>query len=147
MAEVPEVDIGQLKPGQPAEIVADAYPDQVFQGKVQRVAPEAIVEENVTSFEVRVALLNGQDGLRSGMNVNATFLGQQISDTVVIPTVAIVTEEGETGVMVPDANNEPEFQPVTIGLTLEDKTQILQGLKPGERVFIDLPEDSRPEDE
>ncbi|MDY7013159.1 MAG: efflux RND transporter periplasmic adaptor subunit, partial [Cyanobacteriota bacterium] len=56
VAKVPEVDVGQLQPGQPVEIIADAYPDKVFRGLVKRVAPEAVVEQNVTSFEVRVAV-------------------------------------------------------------------------------------------
>ena len=54
IAKVPEIDLSQIKIGQPVEIVADAYPDQVFQGKVKAIAPEAIVEENVTSFEVKI---------------------------------------------------------------------------------------------
>ena len=143
IAKVPEVDVGQLQPGQPVRIVADAYPDQLFQGRVKRIAPEAVVEQNVTSFEVAIALLTGQDQLRSKMNVDVTFLGQQISNALVVPTVAIVTEAGETGVMVPDANDQPEFKPVTIGLSLQNQTQILSGLTPDDRVFIDLPEDKQ----
>lgn len=140
VAEVPEVDVGQLKPGQPVEIVADAYPDRVFKGEVKRIAPEAIIEDNVTSFEVRIRLLTGQDQLRSRMNVDVTFIGQELEDTLVVPTVAIVTQAGETGVMILNEEGKPEFKPVTIGLTLEDKTQVLEGLTPQERVFIDLPE-------
>lgn len=140
VAEVPEVDVGQLKPGQKVEIVADAYPDQVFLGEVKRIAPEAVVEDNVTSFEVRITLLSGQDQLRSRMNVDVTFIGQELQDTLVVPTVAIVTQAGETGVMILNAENKPEFKPVTIGLTLRDKTQILEGLTTQERVFIDLPQ-------
>jgi HlyD family secretion protein len=143
LARVPEVDVGQVKPGQSVEIVADAFPDKVFKGRVQRVAPEAVVEQNVTSFEVRVTLLTGQKELRSGMNVNLTFLGQQVNDALVVPTVAIVTQNGKTGVMVPDANNKPQFKSVTIGSSLQNQTQILKGLRRGERVFIDLPEDTR----
>jgi len=75
LANVPEVDVGQIKPGQSVEIVADAFPDKVFKGRVQLVAPEAVVEQNVTSFQVRVALETGQKELRSGMNVDLTFLG------------------------------------------------------------------------
>jgi HlyD family secretion protein len=140
LAKVPEVDVGQIKLGQSVEIVADAFPDKVFKGRVQRVAPEAVVEQNVTSFEVRVATLTGQEQLRSGMNVNLTFLGEQLNNVVVVPTVAIVTQDGKTGVMVPDGDNKPKFQPVMIGSTLQDKTQILEGLRQGQRVFIDLPE-------
>ncbi len=107
LAKVPEVDVGQIKPGQSVEIVADAFPDQVFKGRVQRVAPEAVVEQNVTSFEVRLELLIGQQQLRSGMNVDLTFLGAQMNNALVVPTVAIVTQDGQTGVMVPDADNKP----------------------------------------
>jgi HlyD family secretion protein len=143
LATVPEVDVGRIKPGQSVEIVADAFPDKVFKGRVQRVAPEAVKEQNVTSFQVRVTLLTGQQELRSGMNVDLTFLGEQLSNALVVPTVAIVTQDGETGVMVPDLDNEPKFKPVKIGPTIQNQTQILEGLGQGERVFIDLPEDSK----
>ena len=141
LANVPEVDVGQIKQGQSVEIVADAFPDKVFKGRVQLVAPEAVVEQNVTSFQVRVALLTGQQELRSGMNVDLTFLGQEVSNALVVPTVAIVTQDGKTGVMVPDLDNKPKFQSVTIGPTIQDQTQVLEGVRQGQRVFIDLPED------
>lgn len=147
LAKVPEVDIGQIKPGQLVEIKADAFPEQVFKGRVQRVAPEAVVEQNVTSFEVRVDLLTGQQELRSGMNVDITFLGQKVNSALVVPTVAIVTQEGKTGVLVPNEDNKPEFKAVTIGPTIENQTQVLQGLSKGQRVFIDVPEQYRKQQE
>jgi HlyD family secretion protein len=143
IAKVTELDIGQLEPGQKVEIVADAYPDEEFLGEVKRIAPEAVVEDNVTSFEVRVKLLSGQNKLRSKMNVDATFIGEELRDSLVVPTVAIVTQNGETGVMVLNAEEQPEFKPVKIGLTLGEQTQVLSGIKPEERVFIDLPEEKR----
>ncbi len=144
LAEVPEVDVGQIKLGQVVEITTDAFPDQVFKGRVRLIAPEAIEEQNVTWFQVRVKLETGQKELRSGMNVDLTFLGEPINNALVVPTVAIVTKEGETGVMIPDLENKPQFKPVTIGQTIDDKTQIIDGLKQGERVFIDLPENTMP---
>jgi HlyD family secretion protein len=145
IAKVPEVDISYIKAGQPVKIVADAFPNQTFRGQVIRIAPEAIVDQNVTSFEVTVGLIDGQKQLRSKMNADVTFLGKQIPDALVVPTVAIVTQKGQTGVMVPDINKKPEFKPVTAGLVIDDKIQILDGLSEGDRVFIDLPEDARPE--
>ena len=56
LAEVPEVDVRQLRVGQSVEVVADAYPDQVFKGRVRLIAPEAVVKQNVTSFQVRIEL-------------------------------------------------------------------------------------------
>ena len=141
LAQVPEVDIGRIKQGQQVEIVADAYPDQVFKGNVRLIAPEAVVEQGVTSFQVRVALDTGIEQLRSGLNVDLTFLGDRLSNALVLPTVAIVTEQGKTGVLVTDAQNKPQFQEVTIGAQIEDQTQILQGVKQGDLVFINPPKD------
>jgi HlyD family secretion protein len=141
LAKVPEVDIRQIQPGQTVEVVADAFPDQVFKSRVQLVAPEAVIEQNVTSFQVRLELLSGQKELKSGMNVDLTFLGKKKSNALVVPTVAIVTQDGKTGVMIPDPNSQPKFQPVTIGPTIQTQTEILEGLKQGEKVFIDLPKE------
>ncbi|MBD1910358.1 MULTISPECIES: efflux RND transporter periplasmic adaptor subunit [unclassified Leptolyngbya] len=139
LAEVPEVDIGQITVGQQVEIRADALPNKVFKGRVRLVAPEAVVEQNVTSFQVRVEVLTGEADLLSGMNVDLTFLGDRLDSSIVVPTVAIVTKDGQSGVLVPDERSTPEFRPVTLGSAIGDQTQVLQGLNPGERVFIDLP--------
>jgi HlyD family secretion protein len=139
LAEVPEVDIGQIRPGQAVEIRADALPNQVFKGEVRLVAPEAVVRQNVTSFQVRIRLLTGQDKLLSGMNVDLDFLGDRLDNAIVVPTVAIVTKDGENGVLVPGERNKPEFRPVTLGTAVGNQTQILDGIEPGDRVFIDLP--------
>jgi len=141
LAEVPEVDVGQISVGQAVEIRADALPDQVFQGRVRLVAPEAVVEQNVTSFQVRVEVLSGETDLLSGMNVDLTFLGDRLDSALVVPTVAIVTKDGEPGVLVPDEQDRPEFRPITLGSAIGDQTQVLEGLESGERVFIDLPPD------
>ncbi len=144
LAKVPEVDIGQIKAGQPVEIAADAFPGEVFTGEVRLVSPEAVVEQNVTTFQVRTRILSGFTKLRSGMNIDLTFLGAKLPNALVVPTVAIVTEKGRTGVYIPGKENKPEFRQVTIGSSLQDKTQVLSGLESGQRVFIDFPENLKP---
>lgn len=141
LASIPEADIGRIKQGQQVEIVADAYPDQVFKGHVRLIAPEAVKEEGVTLFQVRVALDSGTNKLRSGLNVDMTFLGDQVQNALLVPTVAIVTEKGDTGVLIPDKNNKPAFRAVTIGAQVQDQTQILEGVKEGDRIFLNPPQD------
>ncbi|MEH1998340.1 MAG: efflux RND transporter periplasmic adaptor subunit [Nostoc sp.] len=141
LAQVPEADLGRIKQGQQVEIVADAYPDQVFKGHVRLIAPEAVVEQGVTSFQVRVALDTGTNKLRSGLNVDLTFLGDRVKNALVLPTVSIVTEKGKTGVLVPGANNKPQFREVTVGAQIQEQTQILEGVKAGDRVFVNPPKD------
>lgn len=146
LATVPEVDIGQIRPGQTVEIRVDAFPDQVFKGRVRLVSPEAIEEQNVTSFQVRVKITSGQDKLRSGMNSDLTFLGDTLANSMVLPTGAIATLNGKTGVYVPDEEEKPKFQPVTIGSSIKNQTQVLDGVTPGQRVFVTFPEGQKPED-
>lgn len=140
LANVPEADIGKIKVGQQVDIIADAYPDQVFKGEVRLIAPEAVNEQGVTLFQVRVAINTGRDKLRSGLNVNLTFLGDDVN-ALWVPTVAIVTEKGQTGVLVPDKNNKAIFREVTIGSQVGNETQILEGLQMGDRIFTSPPQD------
>ncbi|MEG3930956.1 efflux RND transporter periplasmic adaptor subunit [Microcoleus sp. T3_B1] len=146
LAKVPEADISQIKPGQVVEIVADAYPDKVFKGRVKLIAPEAVKERDVTLFQVRVAIDTGKDFLQSGMNVDLRFVGEKLSNALVVPTVAIVTNKGQTGVLVPDEKQQPKFKPVTVGSTIGNKIQILEGAKVGDRVFTELPQGKKLED-
>ncbi|MBJ7295906.1 MAG: efflux RND transporter periplasmic adaptor subunit [Nostocales cyanobacterium LE14-WE4] len=140
LANVPEVDISQIKQQQKVEITIDAYPEEVFQGQVRLIAPEAVVDQNVTSFQVRVAINTGAEKLRSGMNVSeVTFLGNNIKDALLIPQELIVTRKGKTGVWLLGEKNKPQFRLVTIGANIDNQIQVLDGLKAGDRVFIDLP--------
>nr|WP_242031932.1 efflux RND transporter periplasmic adaptor subunit [Microcoleus sp. FACHB-672] len=146
LAKVPEADIGQIKAGQTVEIVADAYPDRVFKGRVHLIAPEAVKERDVTLFQVRVSIDAGKDQLQSGMNVDIKFVGDNLSNALVVPTVAIVTNKGETGVLIPDEKNQPKFQSVTVGSAIGNQIQVLDGVKAGDRVFLELPEGKKLED-
>ncbi|MFN7499905.1 MAG: efflux RND transporter periplasmic adaptor subunit [Dolichospermum sp.] len=140
LANVPEVDISQIKQGQKVEITVDAYPDEIFHGQVRLIAPEAVVEQNVTSFQVRVTVNKGSEKLRSGMNVSeVTFVGNNIQNALLIPQELIVTRKGKTGVWLLGEKNQPEFNLVRIGANIDNEVQVLDGLKAGDRIFIDLP--------
>ena len=141
--DVSEANIAQVQVGQSVEIVADAFSQQVFSGEVKRIAPEAVIENNVTLFQVVVTPLTGLDQLKSGMTVDATFIGETVVDALMVPTVAIATEAGQLGIQIADDEGNPTFQPVTVGLTQDGKTQILSGLEADDQVFIDLPEVER----
>jgi HlyD family secretion protein len=142
--KVSEATIARIKPNQGTEIIAEAYPYRTFQGRVKQIAPEAIVENNVTSFEVKVELITGQAELLSGMNVDVVFVGEKIDKALTIPTVAITTNQGEIGVMVLGDRDQAQFKPVRVGFNENGQTQITDGLSPGDRVFIDFPPGQAP---
>ncbi len=139
VAKVPESDIGRLRVGQEASVRVDAFPDRRFAARVRRIAPRAIKLNNVTSFEVKLQLLDPAPELRIGMTADIDFQTGRLAVQTVIPTVAVVTEKGRPGVLRVGKDSQPSFQPVELGASSGKDTQILQGLKPGEKVFIDLP--------
>lgn len=139
VAEVPEADIGLIQSGQSVEIVADAFPDQTFSGTVRLIAPEAIERQNVTLFQVRIELMSGQNVLLSNMNVTVAFIGDELSDALVVPTVAVVTQDGQSGVLVPGERDRIRFRPVSLGSQAGNQIQILEGVDAGDLVFVDLP--------
>jgi HlyD family secretion protein len=160
LAKIPEVDIGQVKPGLSGEMIVDAFPGETFKATVRLIAPEAIEERDVRFFQVRLRLNSGQRKLKSGMNTDIEFSGPE-SEALLVPNVAIVTKKGQPGVLVPDEQGKPKFKPVKIGTTQSSrrgrkegseggknkseggKTQITEGLNEGDRVFIKLPNDQK----
>jgi HlyD family secretion protein len=136
IAEISEIDISKISIGQPVNIIADAYADQPFQGYVSLIAPEAIKDQNVTLFQIQINLETGQDQLLSGMNVRINITGKEIPNALFVPSIAVVTKNGQKGVLVADENNQPKFRPVTIGSIMDNQTQIIEGIKASDKIFL-----------
>ncbi|MCP9926509.1 efflux RND transporter periplasmic adaptor subunit [Cyanobium sp. CH-040] len=143
VAKVPESDIGRISVGQPAQVRVDAFPERSFAARVRRITPRAVKLNNVTSFDVFLEFPEPQPDLRIGMTADVGFQTGAVQARTLVPTVAIVTEEGRPGVLLVDKDRQPRFQPVELGISGGRDTQILSGLEPGTRVFIDLPPWSR----
>ncbi|MFS8821721.1 efflux RND transporter periplasmic adaptor subunit [Synechococcus sp. W60.2] len=139
-AEVPEAQIAQVRVGQPVEIRSLAYPDRVVQGRVKRIAPATVVVREVTVFRVMIEPETGADFLRTGMNVSVDFIGERQPQALTVPSVAILREQGQEGVILLDPRTQrPVYRPVETGLTQGGITQVLSGLRAGDRVFTALP--------
>ena len=61
-----ESDIGNIHPGEPANVTVDAYPDRRFTGVVEKIEPQAVVQQNVTMFPVLVNLDNSEGAAQAG---------------------------------------------------------------------------------
>ncbi|MFS8782585.1 efflux RND transporter periplasmic adaptor subunit [Synechococcus sp. R6-6] len=139
-AEVPEAQIAQVRVGQPVEIRSLAYPDRLVQGRVKRIAPATVVVREVTVFRVFVEPEPGADFLRTGMTVSVDFIGDPQPQALTVPSVAILREESQEGVLLLDPQSrQPVYRRVETGITQGGVTQILSGLQAGDRVFTALP--------
>jgi len=73
------------------------------------------------------------------MTADIDFDAGRLPPKPLVPTVAIVTENGKPGVLVPGPENQPRFSEVGLGSSSGKDTQVLSGAKPGQQVFVDLP--------
>jgi HlyD family secretion protein len=143
VAQVAEASIAQIKVGQVAVIKVDAYSGKTFEGKVTQVATQSLVQQNVTSFEVKVAVTDSQKLLSQGMNVTIDFKAGELNQVLIVPTASIVQEKTAQGVYVAKPGGNPVFTPIVVGTTVNDKTEVKSGLSGNERVLLSFPAGTR----
>jgi len=144
-AGVDEIDIGKIKEQQFATVVAEAYPQLKFRGRIVRIAPEAIIEQNVTLFNVIIEVENEDDKLKSGMNANVEIVIAQDDDVLIAPALALQLprrnrKRGANNMRVALVKRQNEFVPqkVEIGLSNFKETVIKSGLKEGDVLGVPM---------
>jgi len=148
-AGIDEIDIGKVRVGQEATVVADAFPNAGFQGNVIRLAPEARVDQNVTLFDVVVAVRNPEGQLHSGMNSEIEITIERREDVLLIPSMALQQfpppgaarqNPKEASVLLKEGDRFVRH-PIEIGPTNFADVVVLSGL--GEGDILGVPMTSR----
>lgn len=90
-ALVNETDIGKVQPGQSTRVTVDAYPERPFQGVVEKIEPQAVVQQSVTMFPVIVSLDNIEGLLKPGMNGEVSMLIDRRDNVLAVSNDAVRT--------------------------------------------------------
>lgn len=147
---VNEVDVVKVNVGQPVEIRVDGVRDVTFHGVVASKAPASLsssqagatntaasaTSNQVVRFEVKVRVTDGDARLRPGMTASVDILLDRKSKVTRIPTEAIRPDE--TVMVMTGTKEKPILTPrkVTLGLRSDSVTEVISGLKPGEKVEV-----------
>lgn len=154
IADVDEADIGQVKEGQEVDFTVDAYPDDVFAGVVQQVRLEATTTSNVVTYEVVITADNPDLKLKPGLTASVTIYTLRKNDVLSVATKALrfapdaeqmdrleIVVEGTAPqgkhVWVKEGN-VIRPQAVEAGSTMNDRTEIVEGLEDGQTVVAGL---------
>jgi len=133
-AGVDEVDIASIRPGQAVSVGVDALPGRVFEGVVERVAPQGRTERTVTVFDVVVRVVDENKSLlMPGMTANVRILTEIRKDALLVPREAVKSRGAKAGVYVVKGG-KPEFVEVAVGATDGESTEIRNGVKEGDEV-------------
>jgi HlyD family secretion protein len=137
--KVDESDIGKVYLEQPARIKVESFKDKTFQGKVTKISPMGVEKDNVTTFEVRVSIQNPGGELKAEMTANAEIILDEHKNVLQIPEGAILYDkEKKASVEIPNpkAKDGKEKVAVNIGISNGAKTEVLSGLKEGDKVVL-----------
>ena len=123
-----------LKKGMDATITLDAYEGEEFTGKVTIVSPS--IDASTHTFKAEITINNKEQKVRPGMFARATInFGTQ--SHVVVPDEALVKQigAGDRYVYV-YKDGKVSYNKVELGKHMNDKYEILSGVKPGDQVVI-----------
>jgi HlyD family secretion protein len=137
--KVDEADIGQVRLGMPARISTESFREKVFQGKVTQISPIGVEKDNVTTFEVEVSIDNPGQELKANMTANAEIVLEEVPNSLLIPEAAVTYDDKKNAfVEIADAGADTGRRkvPVRLGVGNGTKTQVLDGLKAGDKVVL-----------
>ncbi len=152
IADIDEADIGGVEDGQHVTFTVDAFPDDVFEGRVTQVRQNATTESNVVTYEVVISAPNESLKLKPGLTANVTIYTMELHDVLAVPSKAlrftpnelllkddekVIDCDGDNKVWVRDGKNFKAI-PVEIGNTNGTYTEVKSGVKEGTEVITEF---------
>jgi cobalt-zinc-cadmium efflux system membrane fusion protein len=131
-AEVYEKDLGRVRVGQSAFITVDTYPNQSFEGKVAYISD--VLDPQTRTARVRCELPNRDLRLKTDMFANIELPTKFSKQAIAVPASALQEVEGKNVVFIRRSQTQFEKREVDNGVTVNNQTEIVRGLKAGEPV-------------
>lgn len=144
--QIDEADIGDVKVGQDVTIYADAYPNESFSGKLDRIVQSAElkkvggrikIDEEDKIFRGRTMIEDPGQKLKIGMSINADIVTQVKENVLLTSREAIFSKDGKDSVFV-IKHKKTRTTPVELGLKDNANVEILKGLSAGDTVAASM---------
>lgn len=130
-ANVPQTDVGRLRPGNAATVTVDAYPARRFSGRIDQILPQ--VDSMTRTLRVRLVFNNPGVVLKPGMYVNVT-IGVPLGRQLVIPESGVLQAGTRQVAFVDHGQGYLEPREVEVGPRVDDRVVVLKGVRAGERI-------------
>jgi len=130
---VPEGQLSKIAVGQPAQIMVDAVPGKVFEGRVKLIVPR--VDSATSTFPVEIEIQDKEGLLRTGMFARVAVVYERRPDAVQIPRSALLDSDGPPTVFVVESGKAVE-RPLELGPSNGGFVEVLSGLGRDEKVVV-----------
>ncbi|HEY8101056.1 MAG TPA: efflux RND transporter periplasmic adaptor subunit [Burkholderiaceae bacterium] len=136
IVDLPERNIAEIRPGQAVTIDTDAYPEQQFAGKVDRVG--LALDPVTRRIQVRCSVKNNDHRLKPEMFARISFLaGDGGKKAIVLPNTSLFVEGMYSYVFVEKQPGVFEKRRVNVKVKGSDRSFIDMGLAKGDRVVTE----------
>lgn len=133
-AAVNQQDLSLIHQGAAADVVTAGYPDQVFHGRVAMIGDT--LDPETRTIPVRVVVPNPATKLRPGMFASAHIAEPETREAVFVPEDAMQNINGMPVVFVTADGTTFQARTVNVGTRAQGKAEIVDGLKPGDRIVV-----------
>jgi len=142
--QIDQADIGHVKKGADVMVNADAYPDEIFSGKLEFLNTEAeqrmiggtpSTDEEDKVFRGRIKLTSETTKLFSNMSVDAEIVVQRLNNVLIIPREAVANENDKYYVFLVKMGHVEKHE-IKTGLKDSNNVEISDGIKPGTVVAV-----------
>jgi cobalt-zinc-cadmium efflux system membrane fusion protein len=132
VGNVREAEAAQIHRGQTVDVSVLAYPDRRFAARVVYVAPT--IDPNTHRLTVRAVIDNADGALKPEMFATFRILTSEGTQAPAVPAGAVVYEGDSAHVWVLQSTDTIAIRPIRAGRASDGFVEVLDGLKPGERV-------------
>ena len=141
-AHINQADVTRLNANQNVEVTVEAVPGLKVIGKVERIAPQATIKNNIKGFATRILLKDVDKRIRPGMTANISIPVASADNVVASPLAAVFTELNSDTKQLErfawvKAGDDWERRPITIGVSDYFYVEVTSGLKSGEIVSLE----------
>ncbi|ARK10520.1 efflux RND transporter periplasmic adaptor subunit [Fibrivirga algicola] len=133
LANVNESDIGRVKEGMAASVQTLSYPDELFNGHVDKLY--TVLDPETKALTVRIRLDNPKLKLKPEMHATVTLRYEDGGQLATVPAQSIIFDRSRHFVLVFRGPSDIETREVNVLKSLGDVAYIRSGLKLGERVI------------
>jgi HlyD family secretion protein len=136
-AHINQADVIRLNVGQAVDVQVESIPGLKLEGKLERLAPQAVIRNGIKGFTARIKLKEVDARVRPGMTALLRIPVGEAEDVLTIPLAAIYTDtlKGERYVYI-KGKEKFERQIVRVGLTDNFYAEVQEGLVEGDLVAL-----------
>ena len=145
-AQVAEADVNRLKENMPAYFTTLGDTEQRWQGTVRQIQPSPELVNDVVLYDVLIDVKNEGRQLKTGMTTQVFFILGKADDAVIVPAEVLTrraakedNQNGKAYRVAVATEKGREQRIIHVGLQTRTQAQVIDGLKEGERIFVNRP--------